>query len=408
VFLEKKERYEVIKFVEHGGRCRLTMDYVQGELLIDRLKGSPELSKADVFDWFRLLAFQLDQYHRYSKQQSYRYLSPYSILITEQNQPVLLDLAAGSNDFALKNLQKRPMRQHFLKVVVHTWEDPKLSRDLFGIAKIMQFTLAHAQVTPSLTKSEAHRLSRIIEKCLCENPKKQYESLKQIQKDIPKTKKNTPVPLRKLIVILAATLALLSMVVVISNVFSSSSKQVTEKMESDTAAELVDPVEQMDAEGMMGAMEETEVEHFESPQEVADSHEPQDMVAELRMFVDKLDVYFGECEEVDYPEIILLGAELKRKVDHHLEVYDREMRTKEVAAALLYVDGLVKSEAYSLAEKQEEIEKIQIIYPELTENSEFQMIAHSVLQAIQENQAQTEDEVGEESPGTEEGELSVE
>ena len=38
VDLSIQDHYDVLKFIEHGGRCRPAMDYIQGELLIYRLK----------------------------------------------------------------------------------------------------------------------------------------------------------------------------------------------------------------------------------------------------------------------------------------------------------------------------------------------------------------------------------
>lgn len=161
------------------------MDYLPGELLIYRLKRCQEVEKALLFDWMKQLLYQLELFHRCHSNESYRYLNPFSVLITQEEKLLLLDLEAESNEFVLRNMQKRAMRNHFVKPVVNIRENTKISLDLYGYGKTIQFILANVIVEPSLTKREENRLEKIIDKCLCENQKKQYEDLKQIKKELP-------------------------------------------------------------------------------------------------------------------------------------------------------------------------------------------------------------------------------
>ena len=180
-----QDHYDVLKFIEHGGRCRPAMDYIQGDLLIYRLKRCKEMEKALLFEWMRELLCQLDQYHKCFGNQGYRYVNPYSVLVTAEGKLLLLDLKAESNEFVLRNMQKRAMREHFVKPIVQIRENTKISLDLYGYAKTIQFILANVQVEPSLTSREENRLEKIIDKCLCKNSKKQYEDFKQVQKELP-------------------------------------------------------------------------------------------------------------------------------------------------------------------------------------------------------------------------------
>lgn len=161
------------------------MDYVAGELLIYRIRRCPDIEKQILFRWFHQLLTQIEQYQKCKNQQCYRYVNPYSVLITQDEQILLLDLDAESNAFVLKNLQKRAMRNHFVKPVVHIKENTKISLDLYGYAKTIQFILAATCVAPSLTGWEKHRLVKLIDRCLNENPKKQYEDLQQVKRDLP-------------------------------------------------------------------------------------------------------------------------------------------------------------------------------------------------------------------------------
>lgn len=161
------------------------MDWVNGELLIYRVKDNPQIEKEILFDWMRQLLDQLQKYHQCHKNQNYRYLNPYSVLIARDGKLLLLDLEAESNEFVLRNLQKRAMRTHFVKPIVHISESSGDALDLYGYGKTMQFILANTKVEPSLTRNQENKLEKIINKCLNENPGKQYKGLKQVEKELP-------------------------------------------------------------------------------------------------------------------------------------------------------------------------------------------------------------------------------
>ena len=182
----KERKYEVIKFVEHNGKCRIVMDCIPGRLLIYRLQDGGGFTRDIIFGWLGMLTGELDKYHRCKREQCYRYLNPYSILVTGENKIYLLDLSAESNGFVLQNMQKPAMREHFVKPVIHIKENTRLSLDLYGLGKTMQFILARAEPDVTLSRREEFLLSGIIEKCLGENPKKKYHSLKEVQKELPK------------------------------------------------------------------------------------------------------------------------------------------------------------------------------------------------------------------------------
>lgn len=164
------------------------MDLVQGELLIYKVRDNPQIERKTLFEWIRQLLEQLLQYHRCHNNQNYRYLNPYSVLVTKEGKILLLDLEAESNEFVLHNLQKRAMRTHFVKPVVHIMDGAGERLDLHGYGKTLQFILANTKVEPSLSRSQENKLEKIIEKCLNENPGKQYKELKQIEKELPITR----------------------------------------------------------------------------------------------------------------------------------------------------------------------------------------------------------------------------
>lgn len=177
--------YEVIRFVRHQNRCHPAMDCVPGQLLIYRVQQYPEMEKKEALEWARKLAEQLEMYHHCKNGQPYRYLNPYSVLVTRDGDVALLDLEAQSNEFVLRNMQKRAMRNHFVRPIVHIKESERQFLDLYGYGKTVQFILANVKIRPALTRGEERRLARVIEKCTCENPKKQFVELEQIKKELP-------------------------------------------------------------------------------------------------------------------------------------------------------------------------------------------------------------------------------
>lgn len=176
--------YEVIRFIEHGGRCRPAMDCVPGELLIYKVKSITVLERKILFRWIRQLLLQIQQYHRCHSGLNYRYVNPYSVLIAKDDSVLLLDMEAESNEFVLKNMQKRAMRRHFVKPAINIRQNTEEALDIFNYGKTIQFILANTDVEPSLSRIQENQLEKIIRKCLNENPSKQYQELKQIEKDL--------------------------------------------------------------------------------------------------------------------------------------------------------------------------------------------------------------------------------
>ncbi|MCL2865193.1 MAG: hypothetical protein FWE25_06585 [Lachnospiraceae bacterium] len=182
----EKAYYEVIKFVSQGAYCRVTMDYLPGELLFDRVKKQPKMMKELLFEWMLDIITQLEQFNQCNDNRSYRYFNPYSVLVGNDNKVYLLDLEAKSNDFVLKNLQNRVMRTHFLRPHEQGKDTAKANLDLFGFGKTIQFILAHSHIEPSLTKREEQSLSLYIGKCLSEKSKKKFLNIGQGRKELQK------------------------------------------------------------------------------------------------------------------------------------------------------------------------------------------------------------------------------
>ena len=328
--------YDVLKFIEHGGRCRPAMDYVQGELLIFRLKRCREMEKTLLFEWMRELLRQLEQFHKCFGNRGYRYMNPYSVLVTEEGKLLLLDLEAESNEFVLRNMQKRAMRDHFVKPIVQIRENTKLSLDLYGYAKTIQFILANVQVEPSLTSREENRLEKIIDNCLCKNSKKQYEDFKRIQRELPTARRQQweiGKKIRKKWLILPALAALLLALLFLYYTKRAESDNQTQKTpeQVENFEEMLPGQQEADEELISETKDEMqEFDHTEGSEDMEESEEQepegqQDGMKELEENIDALQEYVLKNTSQDNWTIIEQGEDLKRELFRYLAAaYDRE------------------------------------------------------------------------------------
>lgn len=313
---------------------------------------------------------QIELYHRCRSDQCYRYVNPFSVLVTRDDKILLLDLEAESNEFVLRNMQKRAMRNHFVKPIIHIRENTKISLDLYGYGKTIQFILANTNVEPSLTKREENRLEKIIEKCLGENPKKQYEDFSQVQKELP-TISNWSQNKRKKGVILAAAVGFM----LIAAVFVV---KIREKQEEKIQIQ----------QSLENVKEEVYVTETEESKE---SRGPEDKLDSLEEEAEGLQEYLLRNTAKDNKEIIMQGEALLRELLRCLSAaYDREGMTEEALAAYEALcrvetqEELLKS-AYLRRvsiemELQEEGKAVQIgkeavaRFPELEESEVFQRL----------------------------------
>ena len=137
--MQSMRSYGVWKLVEHDGVGHLSVDEVEGTLLIYRIQEEKCMEKERVIKWIRQLVTQLDLYQRSGENpeqiRCYRYLNPYSVLITGEDQVMLLNLEDPQNEFVMKNMQKRSMRHHFVRAVQTFGENSKIAVDLYGLGK---------------------------------------------------------------------------------------------------------------------------------------------------------------------------------------------------------------------------------------------------------------------------------
>ena len=165
------------------------MDCVQGTILLNYLKENPQIERGMLISWFRELAVSVDQYHRSHGRQNYRYLNPCSVIVSEEGTLFLLDMEARDNEPVMKRMQKRAVRNHFVKPIYEIGTAGNNDADLFAYGRTIQFILAYSEVYPELSRWDENRLSRVIGRCTGESRRK-YADLQQVLKDLPAVPKH--------------------------------------------------------------------------------------------------------------------------------------------------------------------------------------------------------------------------
>lgn len=318
-----EEMYEVLRFIEHGANCRQSMDCVEGTLLIHYLRDNTEVGKTVLMGWFRELAVTLDQYHRCRSGQNYRYLNPYSVIVSEEGRLMLLNLDSPENEFVMKKMQGRAVREHFVKPVFGRGTKGSKAADVFALGKVMQFVLACSEIAPPLKRREEIRLSGVIGRCIGE--RKQYEDIRQVIRDMPAVREGDAEMEKKKIIIpgLAAVLAAAVILSSFSGQGGSGAEAVSRK--GHIAA----------SEEAQAAVQDTgEVQGGGTVPGQKDAGEEDDAVFYAEQAGDMLESYLLENTAEGNRRVILLGRELETETLRSLaSAYEREEMAEEAVLA---------------------------------------------------------------------------
>lgn len=301
------------------------MDCVSGQLLLYRLRGRPDIEKETLFTWMWELLGYLEQYQRCRDHRGYRYVNPYSVLVTAEDRLLLLDLEAESNDFVLKNMQKQAMRSHFVKPIVSRKENARESLELYGYGKTIQFIMANTEITPDLTRKEEHQIEKVIQKCIGEHTQKQYEDLKQVQKDVRAVKEKRELKWKKYIGI-----------AFIIGIFICSAVVAWVKV-NNLEIEKKQLKIQIQQEEKRKSMDQIELEKKDEEEENAVAREidtTRDGLEAMEEEIQELEMNDQETVSRDNIEIIWRGEKIEKKLLHYLaEAYDQEEQTDNAIGA---------------------------------------------------------------------------
>ena len=322
------EMYEVFRFIDQGTRCRQSMDCVEGSLLIYYLRDNPEPEKAVLFEWFRQIGKNLEQYRRCKNGKGYLYLNPYSIVVTEEERICLLDPDSPENEAVMKKMQLRAVREHFVKPVLSRKSGERLSADLFGYGKTMQFMLAYTDPIPRLTRMEEARMMRIIDRCIG-NRKKRYDDLRQIAKDLPEIHGTERMHIRRMRLLLLFMAAAIPVGIAVHTAVEQKNMEAAELR----SAEEEEKVRRGQTTGEEERAEEmTEEVHTAEESKEAEKGYTAEEYADITS--KELEGLLLENTAEGNERVLVLGQELERNILRSLAAaYEREEMTGEAISA---------------------------------------------------------------------------
>lgn len=179
------EGYDVLRLIEHSRSCYVSSEYVEGTPFIRWLKYHPNLSKEQLFLWIHELARQLECIHKCRGRPCYKYVNPYSIIITEKKELYFLDMNAKSNERTIAVMQRRSIREHFLPPEESYYQTESVFLDIYGMGKTIQYLLSVSDPEPALTRREEARFHKIISRSLDRHSKRAYTQVSELRKYIP-------------------------------------------------------------------------------------------------------------------------------------------------------------------------------------------------------------------------------
>lgn len=186
--MSAKEGYDVLRFIEHNRICYVSSEYVRGAPLPRWIKYHPCAEKEVLFRMIGDIAGQLSQIHRCRGNPCYRYVNPYSIIVSEEGRVSFLDINAKSNNSQLKIMQRRTVREHFLPPDEPYYQKASVELDIYGLGRTIQYLLSEVEAEPSLCRGEEAKFQKIISRCQDRHSKKIFKNVSEIQKIIPRYK----------------------------------------------------------------------------------------------------------------------------------------------------------------------------------------------------------------------------
>ena len=172
-----QQNYEVIRFVGQNGRYHIVMDSVEGELLSNYLQKQTSMSKLFFLTLITNIAKELEGLEGSNAIEYIPYLTPFHIVLKEDQSVSFLKSSEKYN----KKMEKAV--ECFITA-------DGTGNFYYSYGRILQYILMKMKLRPRLSKLEEYRLRKIISKCMCLDPKKQYKNVKEITARLSTMKKN--------------------------------------------------------------------------------------------------------------------------------------------------------------------------------------------------------------------------
>lgn len=179
------EGYDVLRLIEHNGKCYVSSEYVNGKPLIEWLKYHPNLEKEQLFTWISEMARQLECVHKCRGNPCYQYVNPYSVIISQKKELYYLDMNAESNENMRLKMTRRSVRECFLPSEASYYQSASVELDIYGLGKTIQYLISTAESIPPLSRREERKYQKIISKCLNRQSRWAYTEVSRFRKEIP-------------------------------------------------------------------------------------------------------------------------------------------------------------------------------------------------------------------------------
>ncbi len=329
--------FDVLRLIEHGKSCYVSSENVRGVQLIYWLKDHTSLPKEELFGWIRDLAYMLAQIHKCRGQPSYRYVNPYSVIVTEDNRLYYLDAEAGSNEERIQQMKRPNVREYFLPGEASYYQKASKELDVYGLGKTIQYMIAVTEIEPALTRKEEKKLQNVIQRCLAIDSKHPCERVEDLLKMLPKyRKKASGKPKRwkvlAVLVILVTVLAVVCIICLPHVKGEEKAEAVTDIGETGLWLEEADEIaEGIEALGQVGELFEEMEKNSEnaSTQTVSDSE-----------WQKKLDQEVSENEalHMELGLIYFLEAEDYLSSKSHFSEAQGHPAAKPLATVCLYLE----------------------------------------------------------------------
>ncbi|MFV0364572.1 MAG: hypothetical protein ACK5LL_16000 [Suipraeoptans sp.] len=156
-----REGYNVFRFIEQGSVCHIGSDYIEGSPMITYLKYHPIITKDVLFKWVKDLEKKLNQFHN-TKGHAYDYVSPLSIIVSDDLRVHLVDLDLEENKSIRQKMERNSVKAQFCPR-----SDSGLASfevDKYSLGKTIQYILSVSEIEPQLRKHEEYKIKQIIKK----------------------------------------------------------------------------------------------------------------------------------------------------------------------------------------------------------------------------------------------------
>lgn len=181
-----KEEFDVLRLIEHNQACYVSSENVKGATLVRWLKYHPCMPKEQLFQWIQEIVKQLEQIHKCRGRPCYRYMNPYSIIVTEERELYFLDTQAESNAEQIRQMCRRTVREHFLPPDEAYYQKASEELDIYGLGRTIQYLMSETETEPHLSRGEEVKFQKLISRCLNRHSKRTFKQVSDIPKYIPR------------------------------------------------------------------------------------------------------------------------------------------------------------------------------------------------------------------------------